>query len=65
MTKKTLKVTLKMDFVTDDEDFLEGFDKLTDDIASELLNEEFQKLDLSYDGTAMKLYNVKVKKLKR
>lgn len=65
MTKKTLKVTAKLDFITDDEAFLEAFDEMPEEEITQVLAETFQKLDLKFDEVFYKVHDVKVKKLKK
>lgn len=63
MAKRSIEVSFKLDFITDDEDFLEFFDEADDEVIRECFGEGIEdKLTVQYDGVFMKLRDLKAGK---
>ena len=65
MTKRTLKVTLKIDLISDDQDFLDVIDDMPNEEFEQALNEVADNLDIKYEGIFYKIRDVKAQKLKK
>lgn len=63
MAKRTIQVTFKMDLITDEEWFLEGFDEASNEEICECFSEGIEdRLSVQYDGVTMKAREFKVEK---
>ena len=64
MAKRSIEVSFKIDFITDDEGFLEFFDEADDEMIRNCIDEGGleDKLTVQYDGVFMKLRDLKAGK---
>lgn len=64
MGKRTIQVTFKIDFITDEEWFLEGFDEASNEEIRECFSEGIEdRLSVQYDGVTMKAHEFEVTKV--